>query len=132
MSLVDEFKSCMMRKFKMTHLGLLRYFLGLEVTQGENDIFVCQRKYVADLLKRLCMTNCEVAATPMNIHEKLQGEDGIEKVNPKLFRSLVGELNYLTYTRPDISFFVGIVSRFLHSPNILMQQENSQICCWNC
>lgn len=71
-SLVDDFKSSMMKIFEMTDLGLLRYFLGLEVKQGEDGIFVCQEKYATDLLKRFNMTNCEVAATPMNINEKLQ------------------------------------------------------------
>lgn len=115
-SLVDDFKSCMMKKFEMTDLGMLRYFLDLEVTQEENGIFICQKKYAADLLKRFSMTNCEVAATPMNINEKLQREDGTERANPRLFRSLVGGLNYLTHSRPDISFSVSVVSRFLHSP----------------
>lgn len=115
-SLIADFKSNMMRNFEMTDLGLLQYFLGLEVKQSEEGIFVCQKKYASDLLKRFNMSNCAVAATPMNINEKLQREDGTEKANPRLFRSLVGGLNYLTHTRPDIAFSVSVVSRFMHSP----------------
>ena len=59
------------------------------------------------------MTNCEVAVTPMNINEKLQREDGTERADPRLFRSSVGGFNCLTHTRPNISFFVSVVSRFL-------------------
>ena len=62
------------------------------------------------------MSNCEVAATPININEKLQREDGTEKTNPRLFRSLVGGLNYLTHTRLDITFSISVVSKFMHSP----------------
>ena len=90
--------------------------MGLEVKQGEDGIFVCQKKYALDLLKRFNMIHCEVEATLMNINEKLQHEDGTEKANQRLFRSLVGGLNYLTHTRPDIVFSVSVVSKFMHSP----------------
>lgn len=115
-SLITEFKSSMMRNFEMTDLGLLKYFLGLEVMQSKDGIFVTQKKYAADLLNKFHMTNCEVAATPMNINEKLQREDGTEKAYPKSYRSLVGGLNYLTHTRPDIAFSVSVISRFMHYP----------------
>ena len=115
-SLVDDFKSSMMRNFEMSDLGLLKYFLGLEVNQDKDGIFISQKKYADDLLKKFHMMNCEAAATPMNINEKLQREDGTEKANSRLFRSLVGGLNYLTHTRPDIAFSVSVVSRFLQSP----------------
>ncbi|KAH0724932.1 hypothetical protein KY284_000797 [Solanum tuberosum] len=62
------------------------------------------------------MMKCGVATTPMNINEKLQRADGTEKASPKLFRSLVGGLNYRMHARPDISFSVSVVSRFLQSP----------------
>ena len=112
-SLVDDFKSSMMRNFEMSDLGLLKYFLGLEVNQDKDGIFISQKKYADDLLKKFHMMNCEAAATPMNINEKLQREDGTEKVNSRLFRSLVGGLNYLTHTRPSFAFSVSVVSKFL-------------------
>lgn len=115
-SLVDDFKSSMMKTFEMSDLGLLQYFLGLEVKQDLDGIFVCQKKYVADLLKRFNMLYCEVAVTPMNVNEKLQCEDGTEAANPRFFKTLVGGLNYLTHTRPDIAFPVSLVLRFLHNP----------------
>ncbi|KAK9689294.1 hypothetical protein RND81_09G049900 [Saponaria officinalis] len=62
------------------------------------------------------MLNGEVAATPMNINEKLQHEDGTQGANPTHFRRLVGGLNYLTHTRPDIAYSVSLVSRYLHKP----------------
>lgn len=116
-SLVCDFKSSMMKKFEMTDLGVLHYFLGLEVKQEEDGIFISQRKYAIDLLKRFNLLNCKTVATPMNVNEKLQLDDDIEKADGSYFRSLVGGLIYLTHTRPDISFSVGMISRFMHRPS---------------
>lgn len=96
--------------------NLLKYFLGLEVMQSEEGGFVYQKKYVAVLLKKFDVAHCEVAATPMNINEKSQYEDRTDKANPRLFRSLVDGLNYLTHTRSNISFSVIMMSRFLYDP----------------
>ncbi|KAK2981110.1 hypothetical protein RJ640_021164 [Escallonia rubra] len=92
------------------------YFLGLEVKQGKDGIFISQKKYATDLLKKFNMLNCKVAATPMNVNEKLKIEDGTQSTDGRFFRSLVGGLIYLTHTRPDIAFSVGVVSRFMHNP----------------
>ena len=99
-SIINEFRSSMMAKFEMTDLGLLQYFLGLEVKQNEEGIFVCQKKFATDLLKKFNMVACEVAATPMNTSEKLKCDDGTENANARLFRGIVGGLNYLTHTHP--------------------------------
>ncbi|CAH9103290.1 unnamed protein product, partial [Cuscuta epithymum] len=112
----QDFKSSMKQKFEMTDLGVLQYFLGLEVKQKKEGTFLCQRKYAMDLLKRFHMENCEIAKTPMNTNEKLQKCDGTEKASERSFRSLVGGLNYLTHTRPDIAHSVSVVSRYMHYP----------------
>lgn len=114
--LVADFKSNMMKKFEMSDMGLLHYFLGLEVKQGVDGIFISQRKYATDLLKRSSLLNCNPAPTPMNINEKLQLKDGSDKANEKSFRSLVGGLIFLTHTRPDIAFSIGVISRFMQNP----------------
>ncbi|XP_049350171.1 uncharacterized mitochondrial protein AtMg00810-like [Solanum verrucosum] len=105
-STVAEFKSSMMSKFEMTDLDLLHYFLGLEVKQGEGEVFVSQKKYASDLLKRFGLVNCKSAATPMNMNEKLHQEDGTGQANARSFRSLVGDLIYLAHTCPDISILL--------------------------
>ena len=115
--LINEFKACMKKKFEMSDLGLLHFFLGLEVKQVEDGVFVSQRKYAVDLLKKFNMLNCKVVATPMNSNEKLQAEDGTERADARRFKSLVGGLIYLTHTRPDIAFAVGVISRFMHCPS---------------
>ncbi|GJR77080.1 retrovirus-related pol polyprotein from transposon TNT 1-94 [Tanacetum coccineum] len=116
--LVSEFKSCMMSEFEMSDLGNLKYFLGLEVKQADDGIFVSQRKYAKDLLSKFGMQNCNGEATPMNPGEKLQQDDGTEFADPSYYRSLVGGLNYLTNTRPDIMFSVSVLSRYLHMPTM--------------
>ena len=89
-SIVTEFKGCMMKNFEMSDLGLLHYFLGLEVKQGIDGIFLSQRKYAKDLSKKFTMVNCKVVGTPMNINEKLCRDDEYEMANATYFRSLVG------------------------------------------
>ena len=77
MSLLSlDLKTSLMKNFEMSYWGLLHYFLGLEVKQGIDGIFLSQRKYAKDLLKKFTMVNCKAAATPKNINEKLCRDDG--------------------------------------------------------
>ncbi|KAJ1700426.1 hypothetical protein LUZ63_000205 [Rhynchospora breviuscula] len=116
-SMLIEFRTKMKKEFEMSDFGLMSYFLGLEVEQGSDSIFVSQRKYSKDLLKKFGMLNCNAAVTPMNSNEKLTKEDGTGHCDETKFRSLVGGLIYLTHTRPDIQYAVGVVSRFMHNPS---------------
>ncbi|XP_016752674.1 uncharacterized mitochondrial protein AtMg00810-like [Gossypium hirsutum] len=95
----------------MSDMGLLHYFLGLEVHQAEDGIFISQRKYAKDFLSKFGMLNCKPATTPMNINQKLQQEDREEMADVNRFRSLVGGLIYLMHIRPDIAFPVGVIFR---------------------
>lgn len=115
--LLDEFKRKMIKEFDMSDLGDLHYFLGLEIQQGHNGIFVSQKKYATDLVKRFGMWKCKSVSTPMKVGEKLQNEvDGNISCDAFKFRSMVGGLLYLTHTRPDIAFAVGLISRHMQSP----------------
>ena len=114
--LISEFKKDMMREFEMTDLGLMRYFLGIEVKQSKDGIFISQEKYANDILKRFGMENSNPMATPMEPKAKLSKKDKGETVDESLYRSLVGSLRYLTCTRPDISFAVGKISRYMEEP----------------
>lgn len=117
-ALIEEFRQSMTNEFEMSDLGLLRYFLGFQVEQTTDRIFLKQEKYALDLLKRFNMENCKTSSTPMNTSEKLIVSDGTPKANESLFRSLVGGLMYLTNSRPDIAFPVSLVSRFMHNPTM--------------
>ena len=113
-SLIERFKQEMMQAFEMTDLGLMTYFLGMEINQNENEIFVCQKKYAKEILKKFKLEECKSMGTPMNLKEKLSKEDGTEKADDAQFRSLIGCLMYLIATRPDILNVVGVLSRFMH------------------
>ncbi|XP_020263962.1 uncharacterized protein LOC109839911 [Asparagus officinalis] len=112
--LVEEFKQEMMQVFEMTDLGLMTYFLGMEVKQGKNEVFICQKKYAKEILKKFQMEECKTVSTPMNQKEKLSKEDGDDKTDEGYYRSLIGCLMYLTATRPDILFPVSLISRFMN------------------
>ena len=114
--LLEEFKEVMMKEFEMTDLGKMRYFLGLEIRQDSSGTFVSQGAYARNILKRFGMDNCNPVATPMELGVKLSKFEGGEAVEANSYRSMVGSLRYLTCTRPDIAFAVGVASRYMSDP----------------
>ncbi|XP_062103210.1 secreted RxLR effector protein 161-like [Humulus lupulus] len=98
----------------MTDLGLMTYFLGMEIKQNDYEVFKCQKKYAKEILKKFEFEECKDMSTPMNSREKLFKEDGTEKIDQAYFRSMIGCLMYLTTTRFDILNTVSIFSRFIH------------------
>ncbi|XP_047167621.1 secreted RxLR effector protein 161-like [Vigna umbellata] len=104
----------MIKVFEMTDLGVMSYFLGMEIKQGQGEIFICRKKYAKEILKKFQMEECKAVSTPMNQKEKLHKEDGANNVDEGYFRSLIGCLMYFTTTRPDIFNVVSILSRFMH------------------
>eukprot|EP00253_Pinus_taeda_P013307 PITA_13307 len=100
----------------MTDLGLLHYYLGVEVWQTENNIFLSQSKYARNLVDKFRMQDCKPATTPMEPGLKLSAQSSSPLVDETLFRQLVGSLIYLTATRPDINFAVSYISRFTSTP----------------
>eukprot|EP00253_Pinus_taeda_P002078 PITA_02078 len=113
---IHEIKQDLCRTFDMTDLGLLHYCLGIEVWQTENNIFLSQSKYAKNLVDRFRMQDCKPATTPMEPGLKLSAQSSSPPVDETLFRQLVGSLIYLTATRPDISFSVSYISRFMSAP----------------
>ena len=90
----------------MKDLGILSYFLGLEITSSSKGFFLCQKKYTQDLLAEMHMLHSKPLSLPMGSHVKLTQFEGSKLHSPDTFRRLVGKLIYLTITRPDISFAV--------------------------
>ena len=105
-----------MKEFEMTDLGLMKYFLGVEVEKFRKGIFICQNKYSKYLLKRLRMEDCKPVPTPVETGTKLTKDDKGSDVNPTLFERLVGSLIYLTTTRTNIMRGVSLISRFMETP----------------
>ncbi|KAK4386673.1 Retrovirus-related Pol polyprotein from transposon RE1 [Sesamum angolense] len=115
--MIQDFKEDMMKTFEMSDLGLMHFFLGIEINQEKRGIFICQRKYTETLLKKFKMESCKTVTTPLVTGEKYQKEDGSQKVDGSMYRSLIGSLLYLTATRPDIMFATSLLSRFMQSPS---------------
>jgi hypothetical protein len=107
------FKKEMTKAFKMSDLGLLRYYLGIEVIQSTDGITLSQGAYVVMILEKAGMTCCNFRQTTMECRLKLSKCSSKPLVDPTEFHSVVGSLRYLVNTRPDIAFAVGYVSRFL-------------------
>nr|GEX23975.1 hypothetical protein [Tanacetum cinerariifolium] len=111
LQLCREFEALMHEKFQMTVMGELNFFLGLQVLQKEDGIFLSQDKYVGDILKKFGYSDVRSSNTPMN-KENPWGKDGTKKdVDLHLYRSMIGSLMYLTASRPDIMFTVYAYAR---------------------
>uniref|UniRef100_A0A2N9ECA1 Reverse transcriptase Ty1/copia-type domain-containing protein n=1 Tax=Fagus sylvatica TaxID=28930 RepID=A0A2N9ECA1_FAGSY len=102
--------------FELKDLGPLRYFLGLQIDYGTDCLFVHQRKYITDLLSKFNMPTCKAASTPFSISHKLQPSSEAILSDPTQYRSLVGALQYATFTRPDITYAVNQVCQYMHQP----------------
>lgn len=113
---VEMFKHDMNIKFEMSDLGLLTYYLGIEVKQYKGGITLKQEAYAKNLLSKTKMKDCNPTRAPMEHKLKLRQNGEGDWVNPTEYRSIVGALRYLTHTRPDITFVVGIVSRYMEKP----------------
>jgi Reverse transcriptase (RNA-dependent DNA polymerase) len=115
-AMIDEFKSTMKKEFEMINLGLMSYFLGLEIKQGDEGIFISQESYAKGILKRFKMEDCKSVSTPVDCGVKLSRHDKGKVVDVTLYKSLVGSLRYLTCTRPNIVYAIGLVSRYMEEP----------------
>ena len=115
---IDTFKAEMQATFKMSDLGLLHYYLGLEVSQTEAGITVSQSAYAAKILENAGLTGCNPSHTPMEPRLKLSKLSTAPAVDPTSYRSIVGSLRYLVNSRPDLAYSVGYISRFMEKPTI--------------
>ncbi|WVZ49453.1 LOW QUALITY PROTEIN: hypothetical protein U9M48_000815 [Paspalum notatum var. saurae] len=104
--------------FAVKDLGNLEYFLGIEVVPTRYGLVLSQKRYAHELLQRAKMDKCKPISTPMAASEKLSREQGTALTDDAQFqyRSIVGGLQYLTITRPDLSFVVNKVCQFIHNP----------------
>jgi hypothetical protein len=113
---ISSFKQQMCSKFKMSDLGLLTLYLGIEVCQAPGHITLKQSAFAAKVLEKAGMADCNAAHVPMEPRLKLSKRSTNPPIDVTLYRSIVGSLRYLVHTRPDISFAVGMVSRFMEAP----------------
>ena len=102
--------------FEMKDLGILSYFIGLEVTSFSNGYYLSQAKYAFDLLSKAGITDNKIVSTPLEYNAKLITLDGEPISDATCYRQLIGSLIYLIVTCPDISHAVGMVSKFMDAP----------------
>jgi Reverse transcriptase (RNA-dependent DNA polymerase) len=92
-------------------LGLLSYYLGIEVKQDKGEVVLSQEGFAQKILKECGMADCNLTKTPMEARLRLKKNSMSEPVDQNMYRSIVGSLRYLLHTRPDLAYSVGIVSR---------------------
>ena len=113
---IQKLKQHLFTHFQTKDLGKLKYFLGIEIAQSSSSVVLSQRKYALNILEETGMLDCKPVDTPMDPNVKLVPKEGESLGDPGRYRRLVGKLNYLTITRPDISFLVSVVRQFPQSP----------------
>ncbi|CAI8584052.1 unnamed protein product [Vicia faba] len=111
-----QMKQHLSNQFQTKDLGKLQYFLDIEVAQSKDGLVISQRKYAMDILEETSLLNAKPVDTSMDPSVKLLPNQREPLSDSGRYRRLVGKLNYLTVTRPDISFAVSVVSQFLNSP----------------
>ena len=102
--------------FKMSMIGELTHFLGLQIRQQDSDIFLFQSKYAKNLVKKFVLESASLVKTPMSPNIKLTIDLLVKSVDSSLYRSMIGSLLYLTASRPDISYSVGVCARYQANP----------------
>ncbi|KAI5313376.1 hypothetical protein L3X38_042550 [Prunus dulcis] len=112
-SVVDNLSSV----FEMKDMGRLAYFLGLQIAYpASRGLFVSQTKYAKDLLHKAGMQSCRACSTPCKPHNQILTDCGEQLSDPTMFRSVVGALQYLTFTRPDLAYAVNTVCQYMNNP----------------
>ncbi|KAI3681162.1 hypothetical protein L6452_35946 [Arctium lappa] len=111
-----DFEELMHKSFKMSSMGELTFFLGLQVKQQKDGIFISQSKYVKDILDKCGLSDSKPASTPMKTHKQITVDLEWEDVDVHVYRSMIGSLVYLTTSRPDIMFPVCVCARFQVKP----------------
>ncbi|KAK0605807.1 hypothetical protein LWI29_030936 [Acer saccharum] len=113
---VRQFIATLAQRFSLKDLGPISYFLGVEATATSRGLFLSQQKYIRDLLTKTNMLDSNPVSTPLSATESLKLADGSSLTDATQYRQVVGSLQYLSLTRPDVSFAVNKLSQFMHRP----------------
>ncbi|GKF62962.1 uncharacterized mitochondrial protein-like protein, partial [Tanacetum coccineum] len=114
----NAFEKLMHEKFQMCSIGELIFFLGLQVQQKNDGIFISQDKYVGEFLKKFEFTKVNTTSTPMETQKPLLKDENGEEVDVYMYRSIIGSLMYVTSLRPDIMFAVCACARYQVNPKV--------------
>ena len=125
-----QLKENQSKAFEIKDLGVLRYFLGIEVAYSKAEIFLSQRKHILDLLNETRLLGGKGAGTPIESNVKLEENSNYLPVDKGRYQRLVGRLVYLSHIKPDIGFTVSLVSQFMHCPTKEHIQTVRRILCY--
>ncbi|KAL0539888.1 hypothetical protein IC582_024109 [Cucumis melo] len=118
LKILNNFINIMQSEFKMSMVGELSCFLGLQIKQTNDDVFISQEKYSKNMVKKFGLEQARNKRTSTVTHVKLTRDTDGAEVDHKLYRSIIGSLLYLTASRPDIAYAVGICARYQADPRI--------------
>ncbi|XP_013594528.1 PREDICTED: uncharacterized mitochondrial protein AtMg00810-like [Brassica oleracea var. oleracea] len=116
LKVIRQFKEEMSKKFEMSDLGKLTYYLGIEVIQGADRIRIKQERYAQGILRDTKMEACNATQIPMEANLKISKAEDEQEIDATEFRRIIGCLRYLLHTRPDLCYAVGVLSRYMHNP----------------
>ena len=103
-TMCKEFAEIIIREFEISMMGEMNFYLGLQIKQYEDGVFINQSKYVRELLKKFKISEAKANKTPMSASTKLEKDEKGKDVDSKVYRGTIGSLLYLTASRPDIHF----------------------------
>ncbi|KAL7599554.1 hypothetical protein Lser_V15G26206 [Lactuca serriola] len=116
--MVDEFTKIMTSKFQMSMNIEINSFLGLQVKQVPQGIFIHEEKYTSELLKKFSMDNCSSAKVPMAFEYKISVDPTGDSVDQKIYQGMIGALMYLTASRSNIVFAMCLCARYQYDPKV--------------
>ncbi|KAL8106255.1 hypothetical protein AgCh_029879 [Apium graveolens] len=125
--MLKNFKTSMQKEFDMSDLGRMRFFLGIEVLQNSDGIYICQRSYALEVIRRFNMEGSNSVRNPIVPGSKLSKDEAGVKVDETYFKQIVGCLMYITTTRPDLTFVVSLIARFMAKPTEMHYQVAKRV-----
>lgn len=125
--LIAQLTSLLKFEFPITDMGCLSYFLGIKVDWNKSGIMLSQQHYAHEIIERARMIDCKPILTPVDLNPKLSADVGDRIKNPTEYQRLAGALQYLTFTRPDITYDVQQICLYMHDPRELHLQALKRI-----
>jgi hypothetical protein len=124
---LSKFMTELSTKFSLKQLGFPHYFLGIELIPIESGLLLSQHGYIRELLDKFNMSGAKSTTTPLCMTTPLKLNDGSAPADSKMFRTMVGALQYITLTRPDLSFAINKLSQFMHQPTQVHLQQLKRV-----
>ncbi|KAJ0576016.1 putative RNA-directed DNA polymerase [Helianthus annuus] len=126
-SFMNNFVTLLSKRFSLKDLGDLHHFLGIEVISTTHGMFLSQHRHINDLLTNFNMDGAKDVATPLSSSEALSPDDGSSRIDPTTYQKIIGSLQYLAFTRPDVSFAVNKLSQYMHAPTTKHMQALKRV-----